>query len=159
MRNAHLGVRIDPESRKGRILSVLWFGLSVLLLVLAVFLFCRKAEELRKLPTTEALVVASVHSQYDSCTVVEYEVEGKAYTHTFDSYSIFRREGKRITVAYEPEDPEKIYEVGFMGYFAAILAAFGAVALLIISGGPRRVFRILGGRKKETENTSVPWER
>ena len=86
-------------------------------------------------------------------------MDGKSYTHTFDSYSIFRREGKRITVAYEPEDPEQIYEAGFMGYFAAILAAFGAVVLLIISGGPRRVFRILGGRKKETGDDPAPWER
>ena len=159
MRNAHFGVRIDPDSRKGRFLSVLWFALGVLLLILAVFLFLKKNEKLRELPTAEALVLAVEHNKYESYTVVEYEVDGTAYIHTFDSYSIFRREGRRITVAYEPEDPEQIFEVGFMGYFASILAAFGGLVLLLISGGPRRVFRILGDRKRETEDNPAPWER
>ena len=157
--NYYRRVYIDPESGKGKAFSLLWFFLAILLLVLAVFLFFRKSDELRELPTAEAQVLAAEHGKYDSYTVVEYEVDGKTYTHTFDSYSIFRREGKRITVAYEPEDPEKIYELGFMGYFAPILAVFGAVVLLILSGGPRRIIRILGGRKKETGDDAVPWER
>lgn len=126
--------------------AVVLFIVGVLLLALSVFLFLNKRTQLRSLHTTEALVIdAYCGADEDdfSYTVVEYQVGGETYVNTFNSYVAGREEGSHTTVAYDPDDPTKVYETGFMGYLIPFLAALFGLALSFASQIPQRAIRAL----------------
>lgn len=152
---------IDPNSPAAKML----FVAGLMILTLAGYLCVRKAELIRSLPTVEALVTAAHSSTSDSdsaYTVVEYEVAGEVYTHTFSSYVIGREAGSHMTVAYNGDYPERVYETGFAAYIVPILLAFFGMAAVLVSRVPQRLIGALAGRAKRGKTPAdrkEPWER
>ncbi|MBQ1411519.1 MAG: DUF3592 domain-containing protein [Oscillospiraceae bacterium] len=120
---------IQPNS----ITAKLMFVVGLLLIGLAVFLFVQEKQKLDRLPTTEA-VVLDTHSggkhSSNSYTDIEYKVGGQTYTHRFNGYVFFQSKGSRITVAYNSDDPNEVYETGFMGHPVPFAIAFVGWACL-----------------------------
>lgn len=128
------GKTIDPGSTIARIM----FVVGLLLIGLAVFLFVQKKQKLDQFPTTEAVILdthsGGKHSTGDSYTDIEYKVGGQTYTHRFNDYVFYQSKGGHMTVAYNSDDPNEVYETGLMGYIIPLITAVFGLAFLMPSG-------------------------
>lgn len=125
---------INPNSPAAKIL----FVVGLLLIGLAVFLFVQKKQKLDQFLTTEAVIQdthsGGKHSTGDSYTDIEYKVGGQTYTHRFNDDVFYQSKGGHMTVAYNSDDPNEVYETGLMGYIIPLITAVFGLAFLMPSG-------------------------
>ena len=78
---------------------------------------------------------------------VKYTVQGTTYESQLDDYKNSYREGKELTVYYNPEKPGEVLSPGVVGPIVSI--ALGAVALFVGGGAVLRPVREKAAKKAE----------
>jgi len=143
-----------PRERRERRIKAAMFWFGLLFLVTMVHGARKMIQPFLTLPTTQARVV-SVYRVRDDYTELEYEVDGESYSKRIDDNSIFIREGKQTPIAYDPDQPDKIYTLmqAKTHLFAGSLGLF----LFLGSGYPQRAIRALL-QKKKTRRGAWPEE-
>ena len=131
-----------PDSPKGKKTRFIAFCVGLLLWALALVLFCH-ALQIRKLPTTEAVVSSVFRNSKITQVYVQYELGGQSYT-TYFSNSKSYRTGDRVTIAYDPDFPEQIYERGRSLDSIFFFLFLVGLVLFWISQYPQRALRALG---------------
>ena len=135
-----------------------WFntyGIPVVCLLGAV-LFCTlgimKLVKINTFPTTTAVItrmewVSSADpDSTDTCDVyVKYAVQGKTYESRLDDYKNSYREGKELTVYYNPDKPTEVLSPSVVG---PVISIGMSVVLLLVGGG--MVLRLVRARKIES---------
>ncbi len=98
----------------------------------------------RMLPITKALVLSAYHQR--DFTEIEYEAEGKTYVGCIEESSFFVTEGKHISIAYDPNQPERFYTL----LEAKKVALIGALGFLLIlcSRFPQRAIYALRQKRR-----------
>ena len=90
------------------------------------------------LPTTQARVL-QVKSKGEAYTAVEYQVNGKKYSHNFNTENAkYCRKGQSVTIAYNPNNPNQAYWTSFKADYGTSLVG---LLLLLLSGYPQNWIR------------------
>lgn len=81
----------------------------------------------------EAVISSIVETSSDSYTTyVDYEVDGVQYSHVaLDTYSSNYFVGKKITIYYNPSNPNEITDLNTTSILAYIFIAIGSVAAIV----------------------------
>lgn len=141
---------VDPASKGGRKILLLFIVLAVVFLAIAVITGIRQTAKLRHYIPVDAKIVAMDHNNYPT---VEYRANGKIIkkhlTSTTSNYDI----GKTLRIAFNPEAPEDTIERGFMGYLATCIMGF-----LFLCFGLIGVTGFLYARRTKKSETA-PWEQ
>ena len=133
------------------------YGVPVLILVAAVFFITMgvmKIVKVNTFPKTTAVITrieyqpsADPESADTYDVYVKYTVQGTTYESKLDDYKNSYREGKELTVYYNPEKPGEVLSPGVVGPIVSI--ALGAVALFVGGGAVLRLLREKAAKKAE----------
>ena len=141
-------------SLKGIPVKILAAVLAVVSLAAGIYItFFQSAGFVR----TEAVIVDVQDVSTDDGTsyrpTVEYTVEGVTYTGELDTSSGSYAVGKKITVLYDPNDPSRVHDGGFLGvYFLGV----GIVILAVIIVTEIRKKKSLGEVRAHQAETGGP---
>lgn len=146
----HTNGRIRITSPKGTILfGVLLLGI-VTFITLIIFLSNANIFRANGYIETEAIFV-EYYEEYDYSkdemeyiSVAEYEVDGKYYTIEKSSYNYPELIGKKITIKYDPNNPQRAIIDASLSTFIfsiCILAIFAICGIVIIITGIKKLKR------------------
>ena len=132
------GTKIDFRSKSGRTLMLVMTVLGLIMIAVGASSVLRTERELDALTRTDAVIVAlDTKGPRPHKTTVEYEANGERYTATLENYYFTYKVGRRLPVAYDPEDPAAVQLAGFgrllqeglLGIIGLCFAVGGIVAL------------------------------
>lgn len=120
------------------------YVLPILIIGISVFLFLFSLNKNKKIDVYESTVaeIISITSDYDAATeavnmrvFIKYTVNGREYTAEIDEYKPNYREGMKLDVKYDPQNPYDVLaddkSFGFMNFgIAALFFAVGAFLLV-----------------------------
>ena len=136
-----------------RLISKLFSGLGLLLLVVAVAIGVWRYHLLSDCVKTDATIL----SLSDGYPTVQFEADGETLEHTFSTVkSSTFRVGGTVEVAYQPGHPlQTVTFAGVRGYLVPILLGIVGLSFFVIGGG---VPRMLARMFELPADKPVPWD-
>ena len=127
----------------GAVLGVLALAFGIYLRYFETRGFVKTTAVIERIDETYLGTDADGHADYQYDVYVEYYAKGKTYHGKSDIYSAGYKEGKKIPIYYNPENPEEIH--GDSRNFAVACMLLGP----IVTAGS--MFMLIRERKKEKE--------
>lgn len=158
---------IDPRSKSGKWIFLVFLAAGLILLAIAGFLTLRHAHKLETYARTKAVIVGFDVEHHDDSdthrTVVVYLVEGSPRQATVGVYSATFSVGDELSAAYDPENPEDVILLGVWGWLGSMICGFIGLVFVLIGGISFYAFQIrpwLQARKGFNPNDKpAPWEQ
>ena len=158
---------IDPRSKSGKWIFLVFLAAGLILLAIAGFLAVRHAHKLESYVRTDAVIVGFDVEHHDDSdthrTVVEYLVEGSPRQATVGVYSATFSVGDELPAAYDPENPEDVILLGFWGWLGSMICGFIGLVFTLIGGITLYLFRLrprMQERKAAAQQDKpAPWEQ
>lgn len=129
---------------KEKLMKILFtYVLPLIFIGISVFLLIQTLNNMKKIDvydTTTAEII-SITSDYDAATeavnmrvFIKYTVNGREYTAEIDEYKPTYREGMKISVKYDPQNPYDVLadDKSFVYLNFAIFAVFFAVGAFLL---------------------------